>query len=108
MEDRAGFERILNTLDVPGSSISNPTCVGRIERRAPLAGDELAFVRRHTDRPVKVVLPGPYLLTRAMFVQEVTRTVYVTKEELARGRGPRAARGDCRAPGRRRGFHPAR
>jgi 5-methyltetrahydropteroyltriglutamate--homocysteine methyltransferase len=83
VEDRAGFEKILSTLDVPGSSISNPTCVGRIERRGPLAGDELTFVRRHTDRPVKIVLPGPYLLTRAMFVQEVTRTVYATKEELA-------------------------
>lgn len=83
VEDRAGFERILSTLDVPGSSISNPTCVGRIERRVPLAVDELAFVRRHTDLPVKVALPGPYLLTRAMFVQEVTRAVYPSKEALA-------------------------
>jgi 5-methyltetrahydropteroyltriglutamate--homocysteine methyltransferase len=83
VEDRAGFERILSTLDVPASSISNPTCTGRIERRASLAADELAFVRRHTDLPVKIALPGPYLLTRAMFVQEVTRAVYATKEELA-------------------------
>src|SRR5690242_8656403 len=61
VEDKAGFERILQTLDVPAYSISNPTCVGKLERRAPLAGGELAFVRRHTSKPVKVPLPGPYL-----------------------------------------------
>jgi 5-methyltetrahydropteroyltriglutamate--homocysteine methyltransferase len=82
VEDKASFERILQTLDVPAYSISNPICRGRIERRRPLAGDELAFVKAHTDKPVKVTLPGPYLLTRAMFVKEVTRQVYPTKEDL--------------------------
>jgi 5-methyltetrahydropteroyltriglutamate--homocysteine methyltransferase len=83
VEDKAGFEEILRTLDVPAYSISNPTCVGPIARREPLAVRDLAFLRRHTDRPVKVTLPGPYLLTRSMFVQEVTRDVYPTKESLA-------------------------
>lgn len=82
VEDKAGFERILQTLDVPAFSIRNPTCTGRIRRRAPLAVDELRFLREHTERPVKVPLPGPYLLTRAMWVKEVTRKVYATKEEL--------------------------
>lgn len=83
IEDKAAFETILQTLDVPAYSISNPTCVGRIERRSPLAVDELRFVKRHTRRPVKVTLPGPYLMTRAMFVKEVTQAVYRTKEDLA-------------------------
>lgn len=83
VEDKAGFEEILRTLDVPAYSISNPTCVGRLERRDPLAVRELEFLRRHTDKPVKVPLPGPYLLTRSMFVQEVTREHYPTKEALA-------------------------
>lgn len=82
VEDKASFERILQTLDVPAYSISNPICHGRLERRRPLAGDELAFVKAHTGKPVKVTLPGPYLLTRAMFVREVTRQVYPTKEDL--------------------------
>lgn len=82
VEDKAGFERILQTLDVPAFSIKNPTCVGRIERRTPLALDELRFLRQHTDRPVKIPLPGPYLLTRAMWVKEVTRGVYASKEDL--------------------------
>lgn len=83
VEDKAGFEEILRTLDVPAYSISNPTCVGRIERNEPLAGEELRFLRAHTSLPVKVPLPGPYILTRAMFVQEVTRGAYPTKEALA-------------------------
>ena len=83
VEDKAGFERLLQTLDVPAYSISSPICVGRIERREPLAADDLRFVRRHCDRPVKVTLPGPYLLTRAMFVPELTGEFYATKEALA-------------------------
>jgi len=83
VEDKAGFERLLQTLDAPAYAISSPVCVGRLERREPLAVDDLRFLRRHTDRPVKVTLPGPYLLTRAMFVAEVTGTVYRTKEDLA-------------------------
>ncbi|HEY8208249.1 MAG TPA: cobalamin-independent methionine synthase II family protein [Myxococcaceae bacterium] len=82
VEDKAGFERILQTLDVPAYSISNPTCVGKVSRRMPLAVDELKFVQRHTRKPVKVPLPGPYLLTRAMFVKEVTGEHYPSREEL--------------------------
>jgi 5-methyltetrahydropteroyltriglutamate--homocysteine methyltransferase len=83
VEDKDGFERILQTLDVPAFAIRNPTCVGKIERRAPLALDEYRFLRQHTDRPIKVPLPGPYLLTRAMWVKEATRAVYPSKEDLA-------------------------
>jgi 5-methyltetrahydropteroyltriglutamate--homocysteine methyltransferase len=82
IEDKAAFERILQTLDVPAYSLSNPTCVGKIERRQPLAVDELRFLKAHTSRPVKIPLPGPYLLTRAMFVPEVSRAAYPTKEAL--------------------------
>ena len=83
VEDKAGFERLLQTLDVPAYSISSPICVGRLSRREPLTADDLRFVRRHTDRAIKVTLPGPYLLTRAMFVPELTRAHYATKEDLA-------------------------
>jgi 5-methyltetrahydropteroyltriglutamate--homocysteine methyltransferase len=83
IEDKAGFERLLQTLDVPAYSISSPICVGRLERREPLAVDDLRFVKRHSDRPVKVTLPGPYLLTRAMYVPELSGAAYGSKEYLA-------------------------
>jgi 5-methyltetrahydropteroyltriglutamate--homocysteine methyltransferase len=83
VDDKVSFERILQTLDVPAYAIKNPTAVGRIARRKPLAADELRFLGRHTDKPIKIPLPGPYLLTRAMFVREVTAAVYPSKEDLA-------------------------
>jgi 5-methyltetrahydropteroyltriglutamate--homocysteine methyltransferase len=83
VEDKAGFEKLLQTLDVPAYSINNPTCVGKIARRRSLAVEEVTFLRQHTDRPIKVPLPGPYLLTRAMWVPEITGKVYSDKEALA-------------------------
>ena len=84
VEDKAGFEQLLQTLDVPAYSISSPICTGRIARQEPLTLEEFTFARRHTDLPIKVTLPGPYLLTRAMFVPEVTRANYPDKETLAK------------------------
>lgn len=82
MEDKAAFEEMLATLDVPASAIRNPTCTGRLARREPLAVDELRFVQQLTDKPVKVALPGPYLLTRSMWVGAYTRGVYRDKTEM--------------------------
>lgn len=83
VEDKAAFELLLQTLDVPAYSISSPICTRTLERREPLAVEDLRFMRRHADGPVKITLPGPYLLMRAMFLPEVTRAVYPTKEALA-------------------------
>ena len=82
VEDKAGFEDMLDTLDVPASAIRNPTCVGRLARREPLAVDELRFVQQLTDKPIKVSLPGPYLLTRSMWVTAHTKGAYADKVEL--------------------------
>jgi 5-methyltetrahydropteroyltriglutamate--homocysteine methyltransferase len=82
VEDRAGFEQLLDTLDVPATAIRNPTCTGRLRRREPLAVEETAFLKTLTRKPVKVTLPGPYILTRALWVPEITRGVYAGKEEL--------------------------
>ena len=84
VEDKAGFEQILQTLDVPAYAISSPVCTARIDRREPLTVDDLTFARRHTDLPIKVTLPGPYLLTRAMYVPELTGPYYADKEALAK------------------------
>jgi methionine synthase II (cobalamin-independent) len=82
VEDKSGFEEMLDTLDVPASAIRNPTCVGKLSRRVPLAADDLRFVRTLTDRPVKVSLPGPYLLTRSMWVGALTKGAYRDKTEM--------------------------
>jgi 5-methyltetrahydropteroyltriglutamate--homocysteine methyltransferase len=82
VEDKEGFRRLLDTLDVPAFSISNPTCVGEIRLRESLVEDDLRYLRTLTDRPIKVTLPGPYLLTRALWVPEASRHAYPDKEAL--------------------------
>jgi 5-methyltetrahydropteroyltriglutamate--homocysteine methyltransferase len=82
VEDKEGFEELLQRLDVPAFAIRNPTCVGKLAVREPLAVRDFEFVKGITQRPVKVTLPGPYILTRALWVPEVTQTIYATKEEL--------------------------
>jgi 5-methyltetrahydropteroyltriglutamate--homocysteine methyltransferase len=83
VEDKEGFSQLLETLDVPAFAISNPTCVGPIRLRESLAVDDLQYLRTLTDRPIKVTLPGPYLLTRAMWVPEASRNAYPDKEALS-------------------------
>ncbi len=84
VEDKEGFSRLLDTLDVPAFAIRNPTCIGPLRLREPLALGDLERLRRLTGRPVKVTLPGPYLLTRAMWVPEVSGKAYPSKEELGK------------------------
>ena len=83
VEDKSGFEEMLHTLDVPASAIRNPTCVGKLNRREPLAVDDFRFVKEHTDKPVKITLPGPYLLSRSMFVTAYTKKAYRSHKKMA-------------------------
>jgi 5-methyltetrahydropteroyltriglutamate--homocysteine methyltransferase len=83
VEDKQAFEEMLNSLDAPAFAIRNPTCTGRLVRREPLAVEEVRFLRTLTDKPVKVPLPGPYLLTRAMWVTSHSKEAYGDKPVMA-------------------------
>ena len=83
VEDKEGFDAILRSMDAPAFAIHNTTVVGKVERRQPLALDEYEFLSRHTDKPIKVPLPGPYLLTRSMWVKGVSDSTYPTMATLA-------------------------
>ena len=41
-----------------------------------------------TERPVKVSLPGPYLLTRTMWMECRSERAYTDREDAARVKGP--------------------
>jgi 5-methyltetrahydropteroyltriglutamate--homocysteine methyltransferase len=83
VEDKTSFDEQLRSLDAPAFAIHNATVVGKISRRQPLAMDEVEFLRKHTSKPIKIALPGPYLLTRSMWVKGVSDSVYPTLESLA-------------------------
>ena len=83
VEDKAEFEEMLRTMDMPASAVKNPTCIGRLARREPLALGDLQFLRSITAKPVKITLPGPYLLTRSMWVGALTGKVYRNHKKMA-------------------------
>ena len=83
LENKESFEEMLDTLDVPASSIKNPTCVGKLSRKESLTLNEFRFVKSLSDKPVKITLPGPYLLTRAMWVSSYSKMGYRNKLEMA-------------------------
>lgn len=83
VEDKAEFEEMLRTMDMPASAIKNPTCTGKLTRRESLALEDFRFLRSLTKKPVKITLPGPYLLTRSMWVSALTRKVYRNHKKMA-------------------------
>lgn len=83
VDDPEEFERELRALDVPAQKVRHPAVLGKLGRSRPLAVHEVTFVRRLTDRPIKVALPGPYLLTRTMWLECVSDRFYREREELA-------------------------
>lgn len=83
MKDRARYEEILRALDVPAFAIKSPIAVDRIGPKNGLARDELAFAKQHAKRPVKVPLPGPYMLTRSSWFEGLSDRAYPAPEALA-------------------------
>jgi 5-methyltetrahydropteroyltriglutamate--homocysteine methyltransferase len=82
-EDKAYFHRTLRSLDAPSFVIKSPTVVDRLRVRGSLAADATRFLRAHTTKPIKVPLPGPYLLARSIWVKGVSDAAYPTREALA-------------------------
>jgi 5-methyltetrahydropteroyltriglutamate--homocysteine methyltransferase len=84
VDDPEEFEKELRALDVPAGDVRHPAVFGPLGRSRPLAVHELAFVKSITDKPVKIALPGPYLLTRTMWMECISDRAYANREDLAR------------------------
>jgi 5-methyltetrahydropteroyltriglutamate--homocysteine methyltransferase len=82
IDDKKAFEDILTTLDVPAVSIKNAICVGKLEYKGDIVANELKMMKKFTNKPVKITIPGPYLLTRSMWLPNLSGKVYGSKEEL--------------------------
>jgi 5-methyltetrahydropteroyltriglutamate--homocysteine methyltransferase len=74
-------------IDNPGTALDRsghpnpvPRIVGPIRRRHPVQVDDLAFLRAHTDRTVKVTVPGPFTMS-----QQAQNDYYPSREEAAFG-----------------------
>jgi len=83
VEDPEEFAAELRSLDVPASEVRHPAVFGPLGRSRPLALHEFVFARTLTLAPVKVALPGPYLLTRTMWMECISDRAYRSREHLA-------------------------
>lgn len=82
IEDKEAFEEILTKLDVPGFSIKNAICADKVVYHKSLVNEELTLLKQYTQKPIKATLPGPYLLTRSMWLPNLSQKHYVSKEAL--------------------------
>jgi len=83
VDDPDEFARELQALDVPAAEVRHPAVLGPIRRSRPLTRHEFTFLRHLTDKPIKIALPGPYLLTRTMWLECVAERAYESREALA-------------------------
>jgi 5-methyltetrahydropteroyltriglutamate--homocysteine methyltransferase len=58
-------------IDNPGTALDRsghpnpvPRVVGPVRRRHPVEVTDLTFLRAHTDRPVKITVPGPFTMSQ--------------------------------------------
>ncbi len=72
-------------LDNPGSALDRsghanpvPRIVGKIRRRHAVEVDDLKFLRAHTDRMVKITVPGPFTM-----LQQAQNDFYASDEDAA-------------------------
>ena len=82
IEDKQGFEQILEILDVPAISIKNVICTGKVKYNKPLVADEMIELKKLTDKKIKATLPGPYLITRSMWLPALSKQYYDSKDSL--------------------------
>ena len=82
IEDKQGFEQILEILDVPAISIKNAICTGKVKYNKPLVADEMIELKKLTDKKIKATLPGPYLITRSMWLPALSKQYYDSKNSL--------------------------
>jgi 5-methyltetrahydropteroyltriglutamate--homocysteine methyltransferase len=62
--DGIDMENHGTALDRSGEPVPVPRVIGPISRRHPVQVRDLQFLRSHTDRPVKITVPGPFTMSQ--------------------------------------------
>jgi 5-methyltetrahydropteroyltriglutamate--homocysteine methyltransferase len=72
-------------IDNPGTALDRsghpnpvPRIVGKVRRRYPVEVEDLLFLKRHTAKPVKMTVPGPFTMS-----QQAQNDYYASEEEAA-------------------------
>ena len=81
--DPEKFQQELQSLDVPADRVRHPAVTAPLVRKKDIACNELEFLHSISDHPAKIALPGPYLLSRLMWMECISDKVYESREELS-------------------------
>src|SRR5258706_8147719 len=65
-------------LDRSGHPITLPRIAGKIRRRHPVEVDDLLFLKKNTQRKIKITVPGPFTMS-----EQAQNDYYRTSEEAA-------------------------
>lgn len=77
------FKESLNQMDASDNSMSNPICTGRIDTEARLVDSEVSMMQELLDDNMyKITIPSPYILTRSMWLKEVSQNAYADRKAL--------------------------
>jgi 5-methyltetrahydropteroyltriglutamate--homocysteine methyltransferase len=83
MPDPSGYMSMASSVDVVPEETKNPIVFDKIRLKGDgLAVDEARFLIQHTNKPIKVPLPGPYHLHRSGWFKAVSKDAYPTREEF--------------------------
>jgi 5-methyltetrahydropteroyltriglutamate--homocysteine methyltransferase len=67
---------------IPGRTRLWPAAVAPLRRQVPIVADGVAFLRKLTDRPIKVSLPSAYVILRRFYSPEHSAAVYPQREDF--------------------------
>ena len=81
-ENATDFNESLEKMDASDNTMNSPICVDKIDTDVMLDIDEVKIIKEVTNSNFKITLPSPYLLTRSMWLKQVTEKVYTNKNEL--------------------------
>ena len=81
---RRASSKGFSSMDVPAGEVRHPALLaGWDEAGRWLCMNSSLPIGGQTDRPVKVALPGPYLLTRTMWLECVSNRAWPNREAVA-------------------------
>lgn len=76
--DGVARDRTASLVGRAGKPNDVPLVVGPMRRSAPVHADDVRFLRAHTDRTVKITIPGPFTLSQLAVTEH-----HASKEALA-------------------------
>ena len=76
------FRKSLEEMDASDNSMNSPICFKKINTEVRLNKKEIEILKDSSVEHYKCTLPSPYLLTRSMWLKEITGNSYESRNEL--------------------------